>query len=90
METVRERDQVVKEISYGFLDRFGLFLSKEEYDTVYIFRSYEEKHPNISDYEKMAECLEKLIKQGKNVMARSDLWEEEMRFWLAKCKQIVT
>lgn len=89
LESVRERDRVVKEISYGFLDRFGLSLSREEYDAVYLFRSYGEKHPDASDYEKMSACLEKLIEQGRSVMARSDLWEAEMRFWLAKWKKLV-
>lgn len=37
----------------------------------------------------MAACLEKLIEQGRSVMARSDLWEEEMRFWLAKWEKLV-
>ncbi|HJC22756.1 MAG TPA: glycosyltransferase [Candidatus Eisenbergiella merdavium] len=89
LESVRERNRVVKEISYGFLDRFGLSLSKEEYDAVFLFRSYGEKHPDRRDYEKMAACLEKLIEQGRSVMARSDLWEEEMRFWLAKWEKLV-
>ena len=37
----------------------------------------------------MSACLEKLIEQGRSVMARSDLWEAEMRFWLAKWKKLV-
>lgn len=86
-EKIDKRDEIVNEMRFLFFDRFGLKISKNDYDVFKKFYCYKRNILSAAEYQNLIAIVSNLIEQGNVVMQRPDLWEAELNFWLEFAKQ---